>query len=126
MQYYIAILAKVVYSSPIVHEIPTIAVDATGEKGCGINNRFRILLARWRRHRRSVFRKPACFVNIYHGPFWAARGIGVAAGDKRNLNFEYIITATESPPDDLKEKPWLLDPVLNAVEAKGRLLGVDL
>ena len=36
-------MAEVVYSSPIVNEIPTIAVDATGEKGCGINNRFQIL-----------------------------------------------------------------------------------
>jgi len=40
--------------------------------------------------------------------------------------FQYIITTTEPPPDDVKTKPWLLDPVLNATEGTGRLLGVDL
>jgi hypothetical protein len=41
-------------------------------------------------------------------------------------NFQYIITTTEAPPEDLQTDPWLLDPVLDASLPEKRLLGVDL
>jgi hypothetical protein len=61
---------------------------------------------------------------IYHEVFQAAKALEDAATGE--APFQYIVTTTEPPPDDLKQKPWLLDPVLNATEGKGRLLGVDL
>ncbi|MBE0541981.1 MAG: hypothetical protein IH623_11385 [Verrucomicrobia bacterium] len=61
---------------------------------------------------------------IYHELFRAAVALeGPSEGD---APFQYIITTTEPPPDDVKTKPWLLDPVLNATEGTGRLFGVDL
>src|SRR6185312_670026 len=41
-------------------------------------------------------------------------------------SFQYIITTTEAPPEDLQADPWLLDPVLDASLPEKRLLGVDL
>ena len=41
-------------------------------------------------------------------------------------SFQYIITTTEAPPEDLQAHPWLLDPVLDASLPEKRLLGVDL
>lgn len=41
-------------------------------------------------------------------------------------NFQYIITTTEPPPEDLQALPWLIDPVLDASQPEKRLLGVDL
>ncbi len=41
-------------------------------------------------------------------------------------NFQYIITTTEPPPEDLQTDPWLLNPVLDASLPEKRLLGVDL
>jgi len=40
--------------------------------------------------------------------------------------FQYIVTTTEPPPEAFRRAPWLLNPVLNAAEAKGRFLGVNL
>ena len=40
--------------------------------------------------------------------------------------FQYIVTTTESPPETLSQKPWLLDPILDASSEGGRLLGVDI
>jgi hypothetical protein len=37
--------------------------------------------------------------------------------------FQYIITTTEPPPDELDRAPWLLDPVLDASSPTGKLLG---
>jgi hypothetical protein len=61
---------------------------------------------------------------IYHELFRAA--VTLEGATTENAPFQYIITTTEAPPDELKKKPWLLDPVLNATEGIGRLLGVDL
>jgi hypothetical protein len=44
----------------------------------------------------------------------------------RMCNFQYIITTTEPPPQDLQAQPWLLEPVLDASQPEKRLLGVDL
>jgi hypothetical protein len=40
--------------------------------------------------------------------------------------FQYILTTTAPPPASLQRAPWLIDPVLDASRADGRLLGVDL
>lgn len=44
----------------------------------------------------------------------------------RDCNFQYIITTTEPPPEELQASPWLLDPILDASQPEKRLLGVDL
>lgn len=62
---------------------------------------------------------------IYHELFHSAIAIEDAA-KPGEPPFQYIITTTEPPPEDLRREPWLLDPVLNALNASGRLLGVDL
>ncbi len=41
-------------------------------------------------------------------------------------SFQYIVTTTAPPPEALRTTPWLLQPVLDASKAEGRLLGVDL
>ncbi len=41
-------------------------------------------------------------------------------------SFQYIVTTTAPPPEALRRTPWLLQPVLDASNAEGRLLGVDL
>ena len=42
-------------------------------------------------------------------------------------NFQYIITTTTPPPEDMQlDSKWLLNPVLDASSALGRLLKVDL
>lgn len=40
--------------------------------------------------------------------------------------FQYIVTTTEPPPEEFRNSPWLLQPVLDSSNEKGRLLGVDL
>lgn len=62
---------------------------------------------------------------IYDELFRAAVELEAAA-KKDEAPFQYIITTTQPPPDELKGDPWLLKPILNATEAAGRFLGVDL
>lgn len=62
---------------------------------------------------------------IYHELFRAAIALEDAA-KPGEAPFQYIITTTEPPPEEVAQKPWLLVPVLNALNASGRLLGVDL
>lgn len=45
---------------------------------------------------------------------------------KDEPSFQYIITTTAPPAEVLRREPWLLQPVLDASKAEGRLLGVDL
>jgi len=40
--------------------------------------------------------------------------------------FQYILTTTESPPEDMQKKEWLLEPILSAQKASERLLKTDL
>jgi hypothetical protein len=40
--------------------------------------------------------------------------------------FQYIVTTTEPPPKTFQKAPWLINPVLDASTAEGRLLSVDL
>lgn len=66
------------------------------------------------------------FVEIYHELFLTVRLLEKAAGDGSRLNFQYIITTTEAPPEELLQDRWLLKPILNSAQAEGRLLGIDL
>ena len=63
-------------------------------------------------------------VGIYCALFTAAQSLEGAPGTLPA--FQYIVTTTEPPPDELKCSPWLLKPVLDASIKTGRLLGVDL
>lgn len=62
---------------------------------------------------------------IYRRFFILAREFERAAKDAEP-NFQYIITTTEPPPDEIRKEPWLLDPILDASTQEGRLLKVDL
>lgn len=62
---------------------------------------------------------------IYRRFFMLAHEFEKAAG-KSEPNFQYIITTTEPPPDEIRREPWLLEPVLDASSREGRLLRVDL
>jgi len=64
--------------------------------------------------------------DIYDGLFDAANALESLFRDKAKCNFQYIVTTTATPPDNLKQSPWLLDPILNALVPEQRILGVDL
>lgn len=64
--------------------------------------------------------------DIYEGLFEAAKALEGLFPNKSQCNFQYIVTTTATPPDDLRQKPWLLDPVLNALVPEQRILGLDL
>ncbi|MDB6174958.1 MAG: hypothetical protein JWL59_4269 [Chthoniobacteraceae bacterium] len=40
-------------------------------------------------------------------------------------NFQYVVTTTEPPPASMQSAPWLIEPVLDASNAIGKLLGED-
>ena len=60
---------------------------------------------------------------IYVSLFTAAQELEHSNGQP---SFQYIVTTTEPPADALNQKPWLIDPVLDASVDTGRLLGVDI
>ncbi|MCX6936453.1 MAG: DUF2326 domain-containing protein [Verrucomicrobia bacterium] len=62
--------------------------------------------------------------DIYAGLFNVALALEKACGDQNS--FQYIVTTTAKPPGDFNGKPWRLDPVLNALVPKQRILGLDL
>lgn len=61
---------------------------------------------------------------IYSSLFLAAQALEEACGE--SIGFQYIVTTTESPPDKVNQRPWMLDPVLDATIAEKRFLGLDL
>jgi hypothetical protein len=64
---------------------------------------------------------------IYDHFFILARLIEDAFPSGTDPNFQYIITTTTPPPEDMQlDSKWLLKPVLDASSALGRLLKVDL
>jgi hypothetical protein len=63
-------------------------------------------------------------VDIYHSLFWLVARLEEEAG--KTPPFQYIITTTEPPPENIRQSPWLLHPVLRTTEASERFLGVDL
>jgi len=64
--------------------------------------------------------------DIYGRFFLFVRQLEAAFGAKSQCNFQYIVTTTEPPPEALQTAPWLIEPVLDASQAAGRILGVDL
>lgn len=63
---------------------------------------------------------------LYKRIFNYVRQLETACEKQNNMNFQYIITTTEPPPDDLQCSPWLINPILDAAKAESRLLGVNL
>jgi hypothetical protein len=63
-------------------------------------------------------------IGIYHALFRAARMLEKSCDGE--AAFQYILTTTEPPPEDLNREPWRLDPVLDAQSPKTRFLGVNL
>ena len=64
-------------------------------------------------------------IGIYRALFTVAHELEQEFGG-RDAAFQYIVTTTEAPPEDLRQEPWLLDPTLDASDPKKRFLGVDL
>lgn len=64
--------------------------------------------------------------DIYDGLFNAAIELENAFPPGTEPNFQYIVTTTAHPPEHLNRAPWRLDPVLNALIADKRILGVNL
>jgi hypothetical protein len=62
---------------------------------------------------------------IYQKFFLFAQAMEEAFGKGGTPSFQYIITTTEPPPEDLRKKPWLLE-ILDASEPGKRLFKVDL
>ncbi len=62
---------------------------------------------------------------IYHRIFKElARWTEAVRSD--NAPFQYIISTTTAPPDELRGQEWVNIPVLDASKPEGRLLGVDI
>ncbi len=61
---------------------------------------------------------------IYVTLFNAAHAL--EGGEPESAPFQYIVTTTEPPPEQLNRPPWVLNPVLDASVEEGRLLSVDL
>lgn len=62
--------------------------------------------------------------DIYAGLFEAALALEEACGSQPS--FQYIVTTTAKPPERFNGKPWRLEPVLNALIPKQRILAIDL
>jgi len=62
--------------------------------------------------------------SVYARLFLFARALEEACTGEPS--FQYILTTTTAPPRELQVAPWLIQPVLDASTASGRLLGVDL
>ena len=64
--------------------------------------------------------------DLYQKLFLLARELEISFGDGRSPNFQYIVTTTEPPPEELQNPPWRLEPILDASTKDGRLLREDL
>ena len=58
--------------------------------------------------------------------FLLVRELELAFSDGHPPSFQYIVTTTEPPPEELQTAPWLIDPILDASTKDGRLLREDL
>jgi hypothetical protein len=63
---------------------------------------------------------------IYRRFFLFVRDLEAAFPHGQKPTFQYIITTTEPPPEEVMRAPWLLQPVLDASDPEKRLLRVDL
>jgi uncharacterized protein YydD (DUF2326 family) len=61
---------------------------------------------------------------IYSAIFTTIEGLSRSTG--LQPAFQYIITTTESPPEELNKAPWRIDPILDSSTDEGRLLGINL
>jgi hypothetical protein len=64
--------------------------------------------------------------DLYQKLFLLARELELSFGANRPPSFQYIVTTTEPPPEELQSPPWLIDPILNASTKEGRLFKEDL
>lgn len=64
--------------------------------------------------------------DLYQKMFLLVREVELAFGQGRAPSFQYIVTTTEPPPEELQTAPWLIQPVLDASTKDGRLLREDL
>jgi len=64
--------------------------------------------------------------DLYQKLFLLARELEISFGPDRTPNFQYIVTTTEPPPEELQNPPWRLEPILDASTKDGRLLREDL
>jgi hypothetical protein len=64
--------------------------------------------------------------DLYQKIFLLARELEVAFGKNGTPSFQYIVTTTEPPPEDLQIPPWRVEPVLDASTKDGRLFREDL
>ena len=63
--------------------------------------------------------------DLYQKLFLLAHELELACGNGRP-GFQYIVTTTEPPPEELQTPPWRLEPILDASTKEGRLLREDL
>lgn len=64
--------------------------------------------------------------DLYQKMFLLVRELEIAFGPGRAPSFQYIVTTTEHPPEELQTAPWLIAPILDASTKDGRLLKEDL
>jgi hypothetical protein len=64
--------------------------------------------------------------DLYQKLFLLARELELSYGANRQPAFQYIVTTTEPPPEELQVPPWRIDPVLDASTKEGRLFKEDL
>ena len=64
--------------------------------------------------------------DLYQKLFLLVRELELAFDNPRGPSFQYIVTTTEPPPEELNNAPWLIDPILDASTKDGRLLREDL
>jgi len=64
--------------------------------------------------------------DLYQKMFLLVRELELAFGAGRPRSFQYIITTTEPPPEELQNAPWRIEPILDASTKEGRLLREDL
>jgi hypothetical protein len=58
--------------------------------------------------------------------FLLVREVEIAFGNGGAPSFQYIVTTTEPPPEEMQNAPWRIEPILDASTAAGRLLKEDL
>lgn len=63
---------------------------------------------------------------IYRRFFTFVTNLEAAYATSHEPAFQYIITTTEPPPEDMQKGRWLLEPTLSAQKADERLLKTDL
>lgn len=64
--------------------------------------------------------------NIYAKFFLMMKDLENCFEETEHINFQYIVTTTEPPPKELRQSPWLINPILDASHPEGRILGVNL